>query len=525
MLERFEEKIQKINNYINSGDMSSAKRLSNELHYELILHEQNNDPRYYVIIFNLGGLLIDIGMLAIDAEASNKGLSLILSYEAEIKQVVPSHAIYYTLANGYTQVERKSNDIVGFEDLKKERHLHYQWKALHECKSSTNPVPDEYRINLANSLKIHGRFVEALTIYNEVLKKNETLYECWINKAKTLEKIARFTEVFSDSLLIEIINCYKKSLESPNFPAHQTDFIQNEIKTLEQNFKEFNLKEERELTQKEYDQHSEYRKYYLNTSLHLSLHGLHCKCVGSRRDELSIVLKSIVSGDHTIPKMEMILNRLKSEFAYARHLLFEYEKFEPLDDLDKEACFTELFNNEVIGLKIEKVKMGFKLCFGILDRIANAVCELHDLYPQKNQKVYFTSFWGLDFDKECKERLEKFNQIKTLHLTALYSLAIDLSQSEEIRLYRGQRNDLEHNFVVVYNGIQVEDIYNSFDIQKNILLIKESDLVDSYIHLLQLTRSAIYSFVFHVQEYLVKIQKSSDEKLAMPIVLPKKVEF
>ncbi len=199
--------------------------------------------------------------------------------------------------------------------------------------------------------------------------------------------------------------------------------------------------------------------------------------------------------------MEMVLNRLKSEFSFARRMYFEYLTGGSLDELRYESCFSELFNDEILGGEVEKIRVGFRQCFSILDKIAVAVCELFDVYP-KNRVVFFQSFWQLHLEN----RMETFESIKSPGLLALYSIATDLNEkgSGEWAFLKDWRNDLEHKFVIVHKGEKPSDVYGSYKMMNDMLFINEADFIYHYKHLLQLTRSAIFSFVFVVREKALK---------------------
>ena len=83
---------------------------------------------------------------------------------------------------------------------------------------------------------------------------------------------------------------------------------------------------------------SDFRKFCLDNYLTLSEHGLYCKCVGSARDNLTIPTLTGVVGDFVVP-MEMVLNRLKSEFSFSRRLYFEFLTHKVEDDLQYEILF------------------------------------------------------------------------------------------------------------------------------------------------------------------------------------------
>jgi hypothetical protein len=212
--------------------------------------------------------------------------------------------------------------------------------------------------------------------------------------------------------------------------------------------------------------------------------------------------------------MEMVLNRLKSEFSFARHLYFEYRTEEQDYELLHDSCFSELFNDELLGIDVEKLRTAFRSCFGILDKIAVAICELLDLYPPKGE-VYFQSFWQLDQDN----RREKFNSQKSPGLLALYSIATDLNDRKggEWSFFKQLRNDLEHEFVVVHKTYNPSDIYKSYEFIKNIVFINEEDFLNHLERLFQLTRSAIFSFVFAVRD------KALNEKEDGRIYLPNSI--
>ena len=164
-----------------------------------------------------------------------------------------------------------------------------------------------------------------------------------------------------------------------------------------------------------------------------------------------------------------------------------------------EDCFTELLNYEVLGVPIEKLRTSFRLCFGILDKIAVAICRLYDLKPKG--QIYFQNFWRLDEDG----RRERFESIKSPGLLALYSIATDLNMHKngEWSCFKDWRNSLEHGLFVVQEEDSGLDPYASFSIGIEKVLLK--DFLYFLEQLLQLTRSAIFSFVFSVRDSALQL--------------------
>ncbi|WP_370612341.1 LA2681 family HEPN domain-containing protein [Citrobacter meridianamericanus] len=111
--------------------------------------------------------------------------------------------------------------------------------------------------------------------------------------------------------------------------------------------------------------------------------------------------------------------------------------------------------------------------------------------------MYFQNFWQLDVDN----RRQLFEKVKLPGILALYSIATDLNKDKggELAFYKEWRNGLEHKFLVVHKSDKSEGIYESYQLIKDILFIKESDFIRHFEHLLQITRSAIFSFAFMVR--------------------------
>lgn len=98
--------------------------------------------------------------------------------------------------------------------------------------------------------------------------------------------------------------------------------------------------------------------------------------------------------------MELLLNRIKSEFSLAR--LLYYCSLAPEEEwliYKNELKFTELFEDEWIGVEAEMLRNSFRICFGILDKIAYAICDLFQLALPKEQIPPFESFWRSKWEK------------------------------------------------------------------------------------------------------------------------------
>lgn len=490
--------------------------------YRDVSKVNEKDSLFFVIISNIASIFIDVGHMNHSTESTQKGLDILKKYKAEIIEQIDEDAYYYNLSNAKSNLVKEKNpfnhtfsSIEQLIEIKKDL-----WKAIKSSSEVFNTTTPTYIVNLGNSLKQQFRISEALACYDLVNSLELDIPQSWINRSETLMMLNQVSHTYSIQMLEQIKEGYEKVIFSQAIPPQWVDHYKEQARFQQNKIDEACLEagiesdvHDKETTELEYKQLSDYRKFCLSNNLTLSEHGLYCSCVGSSRDNLTIPTTEGVVGDFVIP-MEMVLNRLKSEFSFSRHLYFEYVSMQQDKEVLHDSCFSELFNDELLGLDVEKLRTSFRSCFGILDKIGIAICQLFDLYPA-NGMVYFQSFWQLDRDN----RREKFNNCKNPGLLALYSIATDLNDKKdgEWSFLKQWRNDLEHEFVVVHKDDKPSDIYKSYDFMKNIVFIKEEDFRENLKRILQLTRSAIFSFVFAVRH------KALNEKKEGALYLPNSI--
>lgn len=498
----------KLSTLVDDGEFNDSLLGTNAL-LNKIEGRANKDGVYYRTLSNIAGILIDIGHMQPNIEAANNGIFILESNKEKIIDEIEEDSYYYNLSNAKSNlIEEKNPFNQTFESIEKLVELKtLLWKAIKLANKNKGQSPPTYTVNLGNALKQQFRIVEALECYDKVNNQNLDIPQSWINRSETLILLNQVSNTYSIQMLEQVKQGYIKVVELDSLPPQWKGYYRDKISFHKNKIDEICEEEgiaqdehDKQDTIKEYESLSDYRKFCLDNNLTLSEHGLYCKCAGSARDNLTIPTQAGVVGDFIVP-MEMVLNRLKSEFSFARHLYFEFITHETESELLHESCFSELFNDELLGLDVEKLRTSFRLCFGILDKIGVAICELYDLYPPNGQ-VYFQNFWQLSRD----DRREKFDAVSNPGLLALYSIATDLNDRKdgEWAFFKQWRNDLEHKFVVVHKFDEPSDVYNSYSFMEGIIFIKEEKFVDHLHHLFQITRSAIFSFVFTVRDKAIQ---------------------
>lgn len=489
------------------------------LEKELVSRLEELDEREEVdllVFAELAGAFVSLGSESNNKKAVETGLRLFLDNEEVLEEGgITKDSFYYCLGNAYSALYKISISNMTEWYITPELikgHLfdakQYYFKAFKNIDlHNLDKFSVQILSNLAGNLTQSGRIVEALQLVDMVLKFNPNFPQALVHKVDIL---VMMTEAFkwgpTKSMFAEILNLTVQFLEENSSPPAYIQTRVEEINTRTKQILEsidFDLstmESEFELNKKEYQSHPEELKFYLDNFLTLSEHSLYCKCNSVRLDKLFIGFEGYVFNDRKIARLEHVLNRIKSEFSFARKQLFEYIHYESLD-------FTEYQNfgrhSLQYGVDTEKLRISFRMCFGILDKIALGLLHLYDLELGKNENVYFDRFWN--GNRAPKGRWGKLNKFKNIHLTALYSMACDLNKENgEFHYYKKWRNLLEHDMLSIIPMISSGenlDIFDSSVLKDN---CREDEFKENSLHLLQMVRAAIFSFAFCCREELLK---------------------
>lgn len=425
---------------------------------------------------------------------------LLLNFEASLHQ----SKFKFKLLNGGNYSELLENHL--------QHAISNYWRSLKIC----NREEEKYntRNNLANCLVSAGRFIEATSLFNQNIIQNPNRFQSIASWGHAMENLKE------ESMLPDIPSFYfvvsERYLEAkkiaPNI--HTKESIERNIEkckmklqSMKLELNEENLKHNRYEAQKEFGNFSEYRKFVLNNELSLNEHALHCHCANSEHDNLSIGLFSgsvHLNKPKKLKELERYLNRIKSEFVFARLLFYKHETFEDLntkfyseDDYKNTAV---QFDDEILGYKIEHIRTSYRILYGLLDKIASAIL-VHYNIPENGKAVYFEDvFHQFKADLSNKENI---------HLHALQSMSLDLSQSLDgtkvgsLGFYKKIRNKLEHGLLIISKNQTDFD-----DKEINVL-----DFKSFVMELMRLTKSAIFSlyFLIRTETFMKKQNKTKSQ--------------
>lgn len=383
-----------------------------------------------------------------------------------------------------------------------EKHLQHAisnyWRSLWICERGEEKY--NIRNNLANCLVSAGRFIEAISLFNQNINQTPNRFQSlasWGDAMENLKRVSILPDIPSFYFVVAERYFKAKELAPNNYVKENIEEniercrLRLEAMKLELNNK--NLQQNREEEQKEFQNFSEYRKYVLNNELSLNEHALHCHCANSEHDNLSVGLYSgsiHINNPERLKKVERYLNRIKSEFVFARLLFYKYKTFDNADKsfyLENDYKNTAIQNDyEILGYRVEHLRASYRIIYGLLDKIASAIL-VHFNISKNGKSVYFEDvFHQFKNDLSSKENI---------HLHALHSMSLDLSQSIDgikvgsLGFYKKIRNQLEHGLLIFSE--------NETDMDNNEINI--SDFKSFIFDLMKLTKSAIFSLNYLIR--------------------------
>lgn len=494
-------KMRSINDLINAGSFDSAYNLVKELLKGL--NDLNIISKNRIIILsNLAGNLIDIGSFSNKKSIAEEGLNIFINNKDDILTISTESSYYYNLANGMSAVLHfNSSDDANIDNFIKLNEVKNNYWKSYIFSRQEGDVHPELMVNLGNALKRQYRISESMDYYDQAIAIDDSIPQAWVNRSEALELLNDLSTTYTFKMLREVIRGYQCAINTGKcIPAWITTY-QRKIKYNEDLLAEScidNVEDvgtDEQLTREEYEALSHYQKFCIDNNLMLSDHSLYCNCYASSKDNITIATtEKGVFGDFIIP-MEMVLNRLKAEFSLARKMFFEYKVGFEFFDEDSEVCYSELYNGEILYENVEKLRISFRSCFGILDKIAVALCKLFDLKPDRGH-IYFHNFWQVRDEK----RKNKINEINNKGLFGLFSIAMDLNDKNgELAFFREWRNDLEHKLLVIHEKEMLMDLYNSYKFFDDVKFIEKEEFEQHLLQLMKIVKSAIILFMLTVR--------------------------
>ncbi len=433
---------------------------------------------------------------------------------------------YYNVANGWLYLQMLNQKINSDEYWSfKFQELEKQIINLRLALKYSENVSDDFNkcqilTNLGNLLSQIGRFSEAQNYWNKAIGITPDFSMAVGNIGFGLVNYAKVLyDVGQQSLFLKF--AYKfltKSLKLDIYKEAKDRFFEMS-KDLEGRFNKNKLskipnldigslgKSKREI---------EYRTWCLNNQLFLN--PLNDICMESIASNDCLLLPSMTLEFDQSPVYQTIYNQLKQEYVSSRFLLYEGINHKGLHFSDRKNLLMDTLDNATYSFSIEKIKIAFRVCYSLLDKIGYILNDYLEL-GLTSQNVSFRKIWYIYKNNNPIELNPKITSSHNWAFRGLFWLSKDLYEKHDIVFLSSLepeaqeladiRNFIEHkSFKTVEHGdSELVDNDLTFLISRNKFEIKT-------LKLFKLVRAAMIYLSLGIN---LEEQKKSNDEPILPI--------
>lgn len=287
--------------------------------------------------------------------------------------------------------------------------------------------------NLANNLNSLGRSVEAIALYDVIIRHQPHFAMALGNRGKARMDFARMLHDKGHACII-LVAAYDDLMAAASptamwdsvYPGIREQFI-IEAKKIENAIditaiRSLNNLDAYKLGKTK--QEREYRRWALSHQLFLNpLNVLGAHAIAAT-DRFSLPDHRSPAGEP--PQFIAWFNQLKQEYAAARLLFFEAEKGHTRHFADRELMLVDTLDYPAFGMPLEKMRLAFRTAYSLLDKVAgfiNAYFQLGD----NPDRVSLRNVW---LAKDRQTIRPEFTEHPNLPLRGLYWLALDIIGKE-----------------------------------------------------------------------------------------------
>lgn len=415
---------------------------------------------------------------------------------------------YYNLANGYSyiqQVTRNENKPI-FETPELEKQIYYSRLALGYVRQTDN-IHKHCQIltNLCILFNHIGRFPDAISYINEARKLDPNFGMAIGHKGMALFYAARYLwEPAHQFLYFQSARKFLLIAASATdvYPDVQGEFRRliaqieavHDVKTLDKVVKQKNWFFWLRGHEKRYKKWCLSNRLFLNPLNDLLDHSV------AGHDYFFLPNMRAPLGSR--PVFHSMYNQLKQEYVSARYMYYQGIKATRPHFSDKGVILMETNESAEFGLALERMKVCFRLCYSLFDKMGWFIDQYYDL-KMPSKKISFRNVWYKDGDAR-KGMKEVFQNSFNWPLRGLYWISKDIADNDmdspiepEASRTALMRNAMEHKFfrIVAIPEVDGENERGEYEIEVGLF---ENKVLRS----LQLARSAIQylSFVVYHEE-------------------------
>lgn len=454
-------------------------------------------------VTNFLAIIFETGRESRDIEQIRIGLNFSERQKLKKFSNYDKMTFHYNIANGWSYLQQltqqlNSPEFWSFNSIELEQQIINLRLAYSFAQNSKDNFKKcQILTNLGNLFSYLGRFSEAQIYWQKVLKIDSSFPMAHGNIGFGL---FHYAKVLYDNghqfLFFQFAHKHlKKSINSEIYEDAKLAFkeILSQLETIIKKEELENIQDLKSFSIGTTEQEREYRKWCLKNQLFINpLNDITNENIAGH-DCLHLPTMTLKCDQP--PIYQTIFNQIKQEFVSARHLLYSGINERELHYSDKENLQLDTLDYAVYSYSSEKVKIAFRICYSIFDKIGYLLNDYLNL-GFKPEKVTFRNIWSL-YDKQTKSHKlnPKVIQTQNWALRGLYWLSRDLFEKNEefssniepeARELAQIRNFIEHK------SFKIIDIGQSA-IQDNRLTysIARAEFETKTINLMKLIRAAM----------------------------------
>lgn len=391
----------------------------------------------------------------------------------------------------------------------------------HEGFGQLHPVRQcQILTNLANQLNSMGRFIEAITLWDRVLKTNDHFAMAHGNRGIGLHSYANALYDAGHAGLMQV--AAYDSLSAATASAAVYDSVGHEAarahfeKLREVIARHVDINATRQAI--DVDRHSlgetaeerDYRSWCLRERLFINpLNDLGPLPIAAQ-DVMTLPSLTVSGLSAGIPPVIGFFNQMKQEFVSGRYLYYEALQSEGLHFSDRDVLLYNTLDYPVYSLSVERMRAAFRIAYSLFDKIGFFL----NAYLGIGRQLHDVSFRSLWYERQGKKQvlLPQFTAHRNWPLRGLFWLSKDLFEDEFQRVTEPDaedlaaiRNSLEHRYLQLQENLAraiVSEGAAGDDRDGLVYALSRDEFAAKTLRLLQLVRAALIylSLAVHREE-------------------------
>lgn len=456
-----------------------------------------------------------------DIDSLNNIIVLATSFNTSNFDEIQKASYYYFLGNawGYIEDIDKTHDEFPFEsDVLNNQIIYYRSALMHIYSDTNKSLKCQILTNLGNLLSSIGRLVEALDYYDKSLDLNKEFGMTIGNKGIVIWKYSKF--IFDSKqqfIFLHIAHSYLSSCKKDLYEEATKSF--EKIKNLiEKKFSKESLSKDiafKDLFKGKSQKEIKYRKWCLENKLFLNpLNDINEESAAATD---SLFTPSMTHKLNDRPIYSSIFNQIKQEYVSSRLIFYEGITSTKPHFSDRDVIIIDTLDYSLFSYSLEKLKISFRICYSILDKIAYFL----NLYLELGENKRFVTFKNIWYEKGRNKNSikEKILLTKNLPLRGLFWLSKDFFEEGIMDTIEPDAKELAkiRNFIE-HKAFKIVEFKTLRSTHPDLFDIDRDSFINKSIKLLKLTRSAILylSFLIYEEEHQ-RNQKRNPSEVVIPI--------